>query len=158
MSNGMITRVWGPPLWFTIHTISFNYPENPTEKEKSYYRDWFFSLKNVLPCKYCRSNFMKNIKETGFSEKHLKNRQTFSKFIYDFHNTVNSNTGKPLHSQSYKQVRDTFELYRAQCINNNDDGYPQKENGCIIPRNNNIREIKSHVKIYAKKIRNTQKN
>lgn len=24
--DGMITAVWGPPLWHVLHTISFNYP------------------------------------------------------------------------------------------------------------------------------------
>lgn len=149
MSNGMITSVWGPPLWFTIHMISFNYPEKPTEKQKEYYRDWFLNLKNVLPCKYCRDNFIKNVKETGFSEKHLKNRQSFSRFIYDFHNTVNKSTGKPVYGQTYKQTRDKFELFRAQCnSNNNNDNI---ENGCIFPNSNNISKIKSSVKVYAKK-------
>ena len=32
--DGMLTSVWGPPLWHFLHTMSFNYPTNPTEKEK----------------------------------------------------------------------------------------------------------------------------
>ena len=31
-SNGMLTSVWGPPMWHSLHTISFNYPVNPTLK------------------------------------------------------------------------------------------------------------------------------
>ena len=29
-NDGMITSVWGPALWHFLHTMSFNYPVNPT--------------------------------------------------------------------------------------------------------------------------------
>ena len=29
--DGMLTSVWGPSLWHSLHTISFNYPNNPTK-------------------------------------------------------------------------------------------------------------------------------
>ena len=32
--DGMLTAVWGPSLWHSLHTISFNYPNKPTEQEK----------------------------------------------------------------------------------------------------------------------------
>ena len=30
--EGMLTSVWGPSLWHSLHTISFNYPVNPDRK------------------------------------------------------------------------------------------------------------------------------
>ena len=35
--DGMLTRVWGPSLWHVLHTISFNYPVEPTYKDKVNY-------------------------------------------------------------------------------------------------------------------------
>ena len=32
--EGMLTSVWGPSLWHYLHTMSFNYPINPTEVQK----------------------------------------------------------------------------------------------------------------------------
>ena len=32
--DGMLTSVWGPPMWHTLHTISFNYPVKPTKEQK----------------------------------------------------------------------------------------------------------------------------
>ena len=32
--EGMLTSVWGPSLWHTLHTISFNYPVKPTKEQK----------------------------------------------------------------------------------------------------------------------------
>ena len=36
-SDGMLTHVWGPSLWHFLHTMSFNYPVNPTDQQKAYY-------------------------------------------------------------------------------------------------------------------------
>ena len=47
--DGMLTSVWGPSLWHSLHAISFNYPVNPTQKQKNEYLSFFKSLKNILP-------------------------------------------------------------------------------------------------------------
>jgi len=39
--DGMLTSVWGPPLWHTLHTISFNYPINPTSEQKKQYFEFY---------------------------------------------------------------------------------------------------------------------
>ena len=43
-SNEMVSTIWGPPLWQTLHTISFNYPVSPNPKEKKYYFNFFYNL------------------------------------------------------------------------------------------------------------------
>ena len=43
--DGMLTSVWGPSLWHSIHTMSFNYPVNPTKKEQVKYYNLILSLK-----------------------------------------------------------------------------------------------------------------
>ena len=35
--DGMMTSIWGPPLWHELHTISFNYPTKPTKDDKLHY-------------------------------------------------------------------------------------------------------------------------
>ena len=30
-------NVWGPAAWTFLHTITFNYPDNPTNQDKQYY-------------------------------------------------------------------------------------------------------------------------
>ena len=57
--DGMLTSVWGPSMWHYLHTMSFNYPVNPTKEEKKHYKDFILSLQHVLPCKYCRINLKK---------------------------------------------------------------------------------------------------
>mgnify|MGYP001475513618 CR=1 FL=1 len=36
-NEGMLTSVWGPSMWHSLHTISFNYPVNPTQEDKSFF-------------------------------------------------------------------------------------------------------------------------
>jgi len=44
-------NVWGPSAWTFLHTITFNYPEDPTEDDKRKYYNFFMNIKDVLPCK-----------------------------------------------------------------------------------------------------------
>ena len=57
--DGMLTSIWGPPLWHTLHTISFNYPVKPSKEDINNYYKFFKDIKDVLPCKYCRINLKK---------------------------------------------------------------------------------------------------
>ena len=38
--DGMMTRIWGPMCWTFLHTMSFNYPVNPTSEDKKHYKDY----------------------------------------------------------------------------------------------------------------------
>ena len=37
--DGMLTTIWGPAMWHTLHTISFNYPVKPSCDDKKNYRN-----------------------------------------------------------------------------------------------------------------------
>jgi len=113
-NDGMLTAVWGPSLWHTLHAISFNYPINPSNMEKKNYKNWVKSLKYILPCKYCRINLVKNFKQLPLTIKDMKNRETFSRYIYNLHELVNKMLGK--HSGlTYCDVKERYEHFRARC-------------------------------------------
>lgn len=115
-SDGMLTSVWGPSLWHSLHAISFNYPVHPTKEQKQQYLDFFKSLKHVLPCKYCRENYKKNIKTVPLNMSTMKSRETLSRWLYELHEEINT----MLHKKSnltYDQVRTRYEMFRARCIN-----------------------------------------
>ena len=88
--DGMLTSVWGPSLWHYLHTMSFNYPVEPTETDKKYYKQFVMSLKYVLPCKYCRMNLRGNLKAVPLTDTVLKNRANFSRWMYDLHEHINT--------------------------------------------------------------------
>jgi hypothetical protein len=112
--SGMQTAVFGPPIWHSLHMISFNYPVNPTEQDKKHYMNFLLSYEHVLPCIYCRVNFKSNLKKAGFSKKVMKNRNTFSRFVYKLHNCVNDMLNKKVQI-SYEEVRDRYEHFRSRC-------------------------------------------
>jgi len=112
--DGMITSVWGPPLWHYLHTMSFNYPVNPTIEEKKYYRGFILNLQHVLPCKYCRMNLKTNLKQLPLKICDMKNRETFSKYVYNLHELVNKMLKKKS-NLSYCDVRERYEHFRSRC-------------------------------------------
>jgi len=112
--DGMLTAVWGPSLWHSLHTISFNYPNNPTKFQKKKYKNWIKQLKYILPCKYCRINLVQNFKKLPLMDKHMKNRYTFSKYIYDLHELINKMLGKKS-GLTYCDVKERYEDFRARC-------------------------------------------
>ena len=128
-NDGMITFIWGPPLWHVLHTISFNYPVNPSKKNKMDYYKFIKNLKNILPCKSCRDNLKKNFKMLPLSDDVFKNRYTFSKYIYDLHELINKMLNKKSYL-TYENVRDRYENFRSRCIDNPNS---QIENGCVEP-------------------------
>jgi hypothetical protein len=113
--DGMLTTIWGPAMWHFLHTMSFNYPVEPTMKQRKQYKEFILSLRNVLPCRYCRENLAKNLKELNFSNKHMKDRSTFSRFIYDLHEHINKMLGKQS-GLSYCDVRERYEHFRSRCV------------------------------------------
>jgi hypothetical protein len=112
--DGMLTTVWGPPMWHYLHTMSFNYPVHPTPANKKEYRDFVLSLRHTLPCKYCRQNLTNNLKAHPLTHAHMQSRDTFSRFIYQLHETVNKMLGKTS-GLSYCDVRERYEHFRSRC-------------------------------------------
>lgn len=63
----------------------------------------------------------------------MKNRDSFSRFIYYLHNHVNKMLGKPKY-KTFEEVRDQYEMFRARCVNNVPVELKHKP-GCILPSN-----------------------
>ena len=112
--DGMLTAVWGPSLWHYLHTMSFNYPVNPTPEDKKNYKKFIMSLKKVLPCKYCRINMVKNLKAVPLNKNALKNRTNFSKWMFNLHEHVNKMLNKKS-GLTYCKVRERYEHFRSRC-------------------------------------------
>jgi hypothetical protein len=113
-NDGMLTAVWGPGMWHYLHTMSFNYPVHPSTADKKHYRDFILQLQFVLPCGKCRKNLKRNFHRLPLKWKHMENRESFSKYIYQLHELVN----RMLHKNSgltYEMVRERYEHFRARC-------------------------------------------
>ena len=145
--DGMLTTVWGPAQWHYLHCISFNYPVNPTKNDKKHYKKYIFNLRYTLPCKYCRINLSNNLKNKPILACHMKNRESFSRYVYELHELVNNMLGKKS-KLSYDDVRERYEHFRARCTEEKPRVFTfkrkkpntktrknkkKKEKGCVTP-------------------------
>lgn len=139
--DGMLTQVWGPGMWHFLHTMSFNYPIRPSEHDKKHYRDFVLSMQYILPCGKCRDNLKKNFKTLPLSMKHMKSRESFSKYIFELHETINTMLGKKS-GLTYEIIRERYEHFRSRCTKSLRDKKKNKtkkvrfqktEDGCTVP-------------------------
>jgi hypothetical protein len=137
-SDGMLVTVWGPSMWHFLHTMSFNYPVEPTDDDKKHYRDFILSLQHVLPCKYCRINLKSNFQRLPLEMCHMKNRETFSKYVYELHELINTMLKKKS-GLKYCDVRERYEHFRARCTEEKPilfkfkKSVKKREKGCTEP-------------------------
>jgi len=167
-ADGMMTSVWGPPMWHVLHTISFNYNINPTKEQMKHYYKFYKNLVNILPCKYCRDNLVNNLKVHKLTKAVMKNRDTLSRWVYTLHENINNMLGKKS-GLSYEDVRDRYEFFRSRCLVDPDViALPKvggSESGCteplygvkskciinIVPRDDSLPSFKIDPKCVIKK-------
>ena len=128
-NNGLITKIWGGPGWIFNHSVTFGYPLEPTEEQKIKYKNYFISLGDVLPCRYCRESYKKFITngDTALTDEVLKNRETLTKWFYRVHEAVNAKL-EINYGVTYDDLVEKYESFRAKC------GKPNKtDKGCIAP-------------------------
>ena len=105
----MDPNIWGPPSWLFLHSVTLNYPQNPTPQDQEDFRIFFDSLKHVLPCPTCKEHYAKNL---TLKPINLKNRDTLVNWLIDVHNSVNVSNGK--RKLPYQEVYDIYDdLYNG---------------------------------------------
>jgi hypothetical protein len=122
----MNSDIWGPKLWFIIHTIALNFSDNPTYNEIRNIEMFFNSLKFNIPCEKCRIHYSERLDKNPIIN-HLKNSETIFKYTIDLHNEVNKSLGKRIYS--YDEV---LEIYK----NEYNDNTNNPNTKCFINKNN----------------------
>ena len=104
----MEPKIWGPPAWIFLHSITFQYPEYPTDIEKQKYYTFFHSLKNVLPCPNCREHYQINFDKLQID---LESRKGLIEWLIDLHNEVNMKNGKKVltYNEVYQKYNGLYE-------------------------------------------------
>ena len=92
----MNQNIWGKCTWVLIHTIAINYPLYPTKEDKKRIYNFFSTLGEVLPCKYCRQHYRENLKEIPIQ---ANSKMDLVWWTIDLHNKVNMITNKPVLSR-----------------------------------------------------------
>lgn len=94
----MKPSIWGPPTWTFLHSITLNYPDNPTSEDKIHMKNFIDSLGNVLPCLKCKYNFKLHLKDHPLTEAVLDSKKNLIMWMIDIHNSVNKLTNKKIYS------------------------------------------------------------
>ena len=103
----MNPKLWGPHGWVFLHSITMNYPKQPTDQDKHIYKQFFKSLQFILPCQKCAHHYSENIQENPI-ESALDSRDSLVRWLIEIHNEVNKDLGKP--TLTYEQVIDEYKM------------------------------------------------
>lgn len=148
-SYNMLPKIWGGPMWISLHSITFCYPDNPTENDKQNYKKFFELVGEMLPCSYCRESYKKFITVgiTKLDDEALKNRNSLTKWLYNIHESVNRKLNVD-YCISYEDVVKRYESYRSSCnhvIKKEDDSKEdesKKNTGCNNALHNRAESFK----------------
>lgn len=123
----MHPEFWGPHGWIFLHSITFEYPSQPTELDKKKYFEFFNNLHYVLPCVSCAKHYQEHLVKYPLTEEILQNKKTLTQWLIQIHNEVNKSLGKPVLTmneviQEYNQKihnklhQNTIHEYIPYCI------------------------------------------
>lgn len=104
----------GRSTWTYLHTLTFNYPENPTENDKLKYYTHFKQLPEFLPCPSCASSFKIYFEYIPITA-YLDDIYGITFWLYIIHFIVNSKLKK-----KNTDFLDVIKLYlpnKTSCVN-----------------------------------------
>ena len=86
--------VWGPHMWFFLHTISMTYPARPNAVTKKIYYEFIQNLPLFIPIEHMSTDFTKLLDQYPV-QPYLDKRDSFIKWVWFIHNKINQKLEKP---------------------------------------------------------------
>lgn len=105
----VMTSVWGPLGWMTLHSASSCYPDSPTPTEVTLMSTWLDMFQSTITCPSCKEHFGTAL--AGYRQNFptfLASRRDFMMFAFRVHNSVNNRLHKPV----YLTIEDCFRVLR----------------------------------------------
>lgn len=102
----MNPEIWGPSLWFGLHSTTMAYPFYPDSDQKQKMRNFFLSLQDVLPCMLCREHYKEHLEKHPIDPA-LESRGDLVRWLVGVHNSVNKSLGK--REWSFEEVIQHYE-------------------------------------------------
>ena len=107
----MEPNIWGKHAWIFLHSVSMNYPDNPSKLDKDRYKNFFESIQYILPCEICKTHYANHINKIPINTA-LNSRRDLVEWLINVHNEVNKYLNKPI--LSYDTVIDYYKkLYNG---------------------------------------------
>ena len=86
-------EVWGPFFWYTIHITALGYPTQPSYAHKKAAKEFYESLKFLLPCPICKEHYITHLEKYPITP-HLDRRSDLFRWTLLLHNEVNKSLQK----------------------------------------------------------------
>ena len=90
---GEYPEVWGPPYWNFLHTMSFTYPEQPSDIFRRRYKELWESMPLFLPNREMGQH-LATLLEKYPVDTYLDNRQSLVYYTHFMHNKINDQLGR----------------------------------------------------------------
>ena len=91
-----MTALWGPMGWMTLHSVSINYPDSPSDAERQICSRFLDLFTETITCHICKSHFQRMLQTYRVVHPdYLNSKQNFFLFAVRAHNTVNKRLDKP---------------------------------------------------------------
>jgi hypothetical protein len=132
----METKYWGKALWTSLFSIALTYPRKPMINDQFHYKRYFTDLQYVLPCKECKHNYYKKLKQYPIDGALRVGRKGLFKWVLKIHNLVAKELGKKqlnkeeVFTKFFPSIKNTSKTCKSpqQC-----GGANTNVNGLILP-------------------------
>ena len=127
---------WGRSTWKYLHTLTFNYPMNPTQEDKIKMFNYFNQLPEYLPCSQCAESFKLYLQYIPVNE-YLDNTYSLVFWLYNIHHIVNLKLKKT--NANFNTIVKEYLAHKTTCeikpiVNNVNSDNSGK---CTAPKNKN---------------------
>ncbi|KAK8816434.1 hypothetical protein WA556_001379, partial [Blastocystis sp. ATCC 50177/Nand II] len=102
----------GRHSWTLLHSIAAYYPDNPSEEDKKYAREFLESFAHLYPCKTCRAHLQKSMQK--YPPK-VDSRKDFMLYLCTLHNIVNRTLLKPVYPCNIELLEERWHTGCAEC-------------------------------------------
>lgn len=92
----MTPDVFGPKVWFLLHTMAVNYPDYPSPAIIAETKMAIIGLPSLLPCNVCKNGIRGWIAKSAPLDHATSSRINLISFILEMHNHVNKKLGKSM--------------------------------------------------------------
>jgi hypothetical protein len=118
-----MTSIWGPLGWMTLHSISINYPERPTQEDIQTVTRFIDRFGECITCPACKDHFQGIFSTySRYNPNWASSRYELFLFVVRAHNSVNKRLDKPI----IKTVKDCIQTMRNNTTYNSFAVYRQK--------------------------------
>jgi len=112
-------NIWGPPFWFTLHTICQHYPTYPNSVIKKKYYDFLSNIPLFLPHEQIGDKFAELLDKYPLNP-YLESQPKLCKWMHFIHNKINLFLGKPTLSMTDSMTA-YYQHYKPKAVKDRDE-------------------------------------